>query len=83
MLVATLSNATVKTRLTQIGQTLQIRGRVRRRMAREIRRKGGKDHSGNGQSQHGGLPLHEAVCAKGLIVNECPCFRSRRREEYG
>jgi hypothetical protein len=38
-------------------------------MAREIRRKGSEDHSGNGQSQHGGLPLHEAVRAKGVIVS--------------
>lgn len=30
-------------------------------MAREIRRKGGEDHSGSGRSQYGRLPLHEAV----------------------
>ena len=44
----------------------QNRGRVRRRVAQEVRSGGRGPHPSGCRPEHGGLPVHEAVCHEGV-----------------
>jgi hypothetical protein len=54
-------------------------------MAREVRRQGSQDHPGDRESQHGRLPLHEAIRDEGLAEHAMavPSDMSRVRTTEG